>query len=72
MLKIFCISECNADLDRYRGVRDTKKRRRRDAGDDYIFDGDISKENAWPWAASLQITYKYRKNNRHVVKGQYY
>ena len=59
----FVITECNDNLVYYQGLRVP--------GDDYIYNGTKSEENYWPWAASLEITYKYRKNNRHIVKGQY-
>ena len=66
------ISECKDGLDRYRGKRgDVGRAKREVTGDDYIYNGEKVLNDDWPWAASLEITKKYRKNDRHTVKGQY-
>ena len=64
------ISECNAGLKKYRGVR-VKDKGKRETGEDYMYHGtEVRNNRVWPWAASIRKTYKYRKNQHQEVARQ--
>ena len=65
---------CNGDgLDRFKGVRENGKRKKREVtGDDYIFNGtEVPDDNKWPWAVRVMPRTDYRKNYHQDVIGQY-
>ena len=64
------ISECNADLDKYKGKRELNRKKREVTGEDYIYGGTDAAELHWPWAVSIYTRSIYRKNSNLQIKGQ--
>ena len=56
----------------YAGVRDPRtsgRRRKRELiGDDYIYQGNISGQNMWPWAVSIKMKMEFRENHFNDVQ----
>ena len=54
----------------YRGKRASGRKKREVTGDDYGFGSEHAEMIDWPWAASIEITYQFRKNDLNSISGQ--